>query len=893
MPVLKNRAYVSTSTTGTGTITLGSAVSGYQTFANAGVSDGDVVGYTIEDGANFEIGTGTYTASGTTLSRTPSESSSGGSAINLSGSARVFITAVAADIMQPSNNLSDLNNASTARTNLGVAIGSDVQAYDADLTTLGGLAKTDGNFIVGDGTTWVAESGATARTSLGLTIGTDVLAYDANLQSFVTTFTLPTSDGTANQVLQTNGSGTLSFGTIDTSSLMPLAGGTFTGDVTFSGTVYDVVWDRANNSLEFADNAQIRLGASSDFTLYHSTNNFIDIYTGNLYIRQFGNDLDVIIQSDNGSGGTANYFIADGSTGEVQLYHYGSQKLATKTGGVDVTGNITVSGTVDGRNVNADGQKLDGIEASADVTDAGNVNPLVDAHLNTSSATTGQYLNWNGSDYTWSEVSPSGTLEAVASGSLPDGSPVVINSDGTVSVITLVTPSFGTAVVFESASTSNIGGTFDSASNKVVITYEDSGNSGYGTAIVGTVSGTSISFGTPVVFNSAFTGDNGAIFDSASNKVVIAYKDGGSFGYGTAVVGTVSGTSISFGTPVVFESATTSYISPTFDSASNKVVIAYADGGSSNHGTAVVGTVSGTSISFGTPVVFESAFSSVGSATFDSTAAKVVIAYGDVGSSSRGTAVVGTVSGTSISFGTPVVFDSTSNSGNDISANFDSSASKVVITYRNQGNSNYGTAIVGTVSGTSISFGTSVVFYSGTAYEPSSTFDSNSNKLVVVYRDVINSLDVGTSIVGTVSGTSISFDSPVTFYNGRITSTFTIFDSNANKVVVAYRDRDNSDYGTAAIADASGTTNVTASNFLGFSDGAYSDTATATVTIDGGVNSAQSGLTAGLSYYIADDGSLSTTNSGRKAGVATNSTSILVNKALSGPEMNDYLGSLL
>jgi hypothetical protein len=56
---------------------------------------------------------------------------------------------------------------SGARTNLGVAIGSDVQAYDADLTALGGLAKTDGNFIVGNGTTWVAESGATARTSLG------------------------------------------------------------------------------------------------------------------------------------------------------------------------------------------------------------------------------------------------------------------------------------------------------------------------------------------------------------------------------------------------------------------------------------------------------------------------------------------------------------------------------------------------------------------------------------------------------------------------------------------------------------------------------------------------------------------------------------------------------
>ena len=158
MVTLANRVKALTSTVGTGTLSLGNAVTGYQTFAEGGIQNGDTVSYVIEDGTNWEIGTGTFDASSGTLTRSVSESSNSNSLLSLTGNASVFLSVGKAELQS----LLDINQGlSTTDSPVfsGLEIsslvlnGTVVSATAEELNILDGLAATTAELNILDGAT--------------------------------------------------------------------------------------------------------------------------------------------------------------------------------------------------------------------------------------------------------------------------------------------------------------------------------------------------------------------------------------------------------------------------------------------------------------------------------------------------------------------------------------------------------------------------------------------------------------------------------------------------------------------------------------------------------------------------------------------------------------------
>ena len=326
-------------------------------------------------------------------------------------------------------------------------------------------------------------------------------------------------------------------------------------------------------------------------------------------------------------------------------------------------------------------------------------------------------------------------------------------------------PVYGTASVFNTPYTHNISVAALDATH-FIVTYAYSG--GFGTAIIGEVNGTTISsYGTASVFNSGYTVATSVVALDATHFVV-AYRDESNSNSGTTVIGEFSGTNISsYGAENVFN------FGYTFELSIAKLdpthfIVAYQDFGNSSHGTVIIGEISGgtNNSSYGAENVFNPSNTTAISVAAIEDATHFLITYVDIGNSYNGTAIIGERDGTSIlSYGAESVF----NAGTAINTSVAVlDATHFVVAYGDYGNNSYGTAIIGEFSGTSISsYGDKNVFNAeGSSYFSVVVLDASSFA-VAYYSGVYTSTGPGmssctsgpcthNSIIGDVSGTTIS-----------------------------------------------------------------------------------------------------------------------------------------
>ena len=495
-----------------------------------------------------------------------------------------------------------------------------------------------------------------------------------------------------------------------------------------------------------------------------------------------------------------------------------------------------------------------------------------------------------------------GVADFVASGALPDGSTVILKDDGTVTKVGNITSALAipygtssTAVAasnnnkFQDSAVSDVTG----SPTKIVTVYRD-GNS-YGAIVVGTVSGTTITFGTPQIFSSMRTDYTLIKIDPADPTQVLIHYTETFWGQPNFLkAGTLSGNTISFGPAFAVNTIATSggFQAFDFDQFNTGKFVLLHSRSSFSQSYVSVGTISNNVITLGTSVnlPISGGYEGYSNLIMDPHSSRFVVLGHRQGNGQVVVMNVGTISGTTITLGAETQAASdTLVTAHSRTVCFDPlQTNKLIYLFSSGSNAKH---VVGTLSGTTVSFG--AVTTHGNVAETNMTSIAGTASAGLIYN-VYQSNTIRYVRTISISGTSATLGTPIDISfssNPWATQQFLgnhkvvlSFSKNSNKLFFTGKQDENSGAGTAKrILIAMGqlphtASNLTADNFIGMSSATYADGETATVTLAGSVSDNQTGLTTNSVYYVLEDGTLSTTADALnvEAGRAISSTSLLL-----------------
>jgi hypothetical protein len=474
------------------------------------------------------------------------------------------------------------------------------------------------------------------------------------------------------------------------------------------------------------------------------------------------------------------------------------------------------------------------------------------------------------SSFNYSPTPTAGSVTATASGKLSDGSKVILNSDGTVSVVAAVgaaqtTVISNTAIVASPTVYSYINscvGTYSSTDDRVVVFYADDTNT-YTYARVGAISGSTITFGSAYSINSYGTVVmSNAVYDVTTNTccVVVNY-----YGIATLVMVRTTPNATTFS----FTSNGAGAIGQTFGSAQT-IGISAATGKiayywySSSNNYMCVGNIQ-TAYPYntwGSAVSVEASYATsyFGGIVFNATGSQLILAANSY-YSNWANARLFTVSGNTPTLQQFATFENVTASGYvGIVATL--TADKYFAVYRK---SSVYWGIVITVSGNTMTFGTPLTIISDPYGSPVS---------LVCYPpsgDIYIAGGYSVSAKVTISGTTFTVGSYSMSYNyyGNI------FYNSAQLQILQVGTTTTASFNFSA--NIAYSTNLTSTNFLGISSANYGTGSAATIQTVGAIDDAQSGLTAGKTYSVSPDGTLmSYSSSFAYAGLALSPTKLLI-----------------